>query len=685
MTTVPVRVRVRAARLWAGTGSTVLPSLVPGLVVVVLALIWAVHDGGFDADTWYWGALVALGALVVVGVLRIGSARPLPGPLKVALGAFALYVAWSYLSIAWAQAPGTALQGSNRALLYLLVFALMALIPWRPTTALAALVVFCLGIGVIALVLLLRLESADSVAGLFTSGRLVAPTGYFNSDAALFTICALTATSLGCRRELPALVRGLLIGAATAALQLAVLAQSRGWLFTLPLILVAAVIIVPGRGRFILTALLPAIATAISARKLVSVFNDTTAASLNAGVRAIGHEALILVVVAIVLVTLAAWAESLLPPGRHAPRGLRIGGALALSVVVIGGGAAGVIKATHNDPVGFVKREWNGFSHPPKHLGTGSYFATVGSGRYDFWRVGLDAFTAHPIGGLGQDNFDDYYVSRRHTREEPLWTHSLEIRLLTHTGLVGFVLFAVFLVAGITAALRARRRGPPLARIAAASALLPAVVWLIHGSVDWFWELPALTGPALGFLAMGGALSAKPWPAEAVEARPPGLRGSRRSRTRVLVAIPALLVLVAATVVLALPYLSVREVSMGSDQALSNPAAALHDLKLAAQLNPLNADAGTRAGLIALSAGLNAVAKQRFAQSISRERGAWLPWLGQGLADSALGERQQARRSLRTAYAINNQQPPIQQALKRLFSRHPLSYSQAIPLFRIVP
>ena len=65
----------------------------------------------------------------------------------------------------------------------------------------------------------------------------------------------------------------------------------------------------------------------------------------------------------------------------------------------------------------------------------------------------LDAFLAHPIGGLGQDNFADYYVSRRRTDEEPAWTHSLELRLLAHTGLVGFLLFAAFLVAAIAAAM----------------------------------------------------------------------------------------------------------------------------------------------------------------------------------------------------------------------------------------
>ncbi|MEO6857145.1 MAG: O-antigen ligase family protein, partial [Solirubrobacteraceae bacterium] len=619
--------------------------------------------------------------LVVVRVLRAGTRPPLPRATYVALIAFAGYVVFSYLSITWAQAPGVALQGSNRALLYLIIFALMSVIPWRAQTAVAALSLFALGVGAIALVLLLRLQAASSLQGLFIAGRLAAPTGYFNSTAALFTMDALIATGLASRRELPAVVRGLLVGSACASLQIAVLAQSRGWLFTLPLVLLISVAVMPDRLRFVVMALMPAVATAITAPKLVAIYNDITAASLNAGARSVGREALILTVIMLVLGTLMAWGESLFAPRVRVPRAARLGASVVLIAVVIGGGTLGAFKATHNDPVGFVKRQWNGFSHPVIGPSPGSHFATVGSGRYDFWRVALNAFEAHPVGGLGQDNFEDYYVTRRHTQEEPLWTHSMELRLLAHTGLVGTFLFVIFLAAAVAAALRARRRGPPLVRMAAGIAILPAIPWLVHGSVDWFWEIPALTGPALGFLGMAGALSARRVPAEA-SARVP--TAGRRISLRTLAAVPAALVVLAATAVLTLPYLSVREVSMGSDQALSNPAAALHDLQRAAQLNPLNADAGTRAGLIALSAGLNAVAKQRFAQSISRERGAWLPWLGQGLADSALGERQQAQRALRTAYSINNQQLPIQVALKRVFSRHPLTYSQAIPLFRIV-
>ncbi len=139
---------------------------------------------------------------------------------------------------------------------------------------------------------------------------------------------------------------------------------------------------------------------------------------------------------------------------------------------------------------------------------TTTHFFSVGSGRYDFWRVAVHAVKAHPVGGLGQDNFADYYITRRHTGEEPRWTHSLEFRLLAHTGIVGFVLFFVFLIAAVVAAALAirRGRGKPLLAAAAAGGILPLLPWLVHGSVDWFWEVPALSGPAFAFLGMAAGL-----------------------------------------------------------------------------------------------------------------------------------------------------------------------------------
>ena len=95
---------------------------------------------------------------------------------------------------------------------------------------------------------------------------------------------------------------------------------------------------------------------------------------------------------------------------------------------------ASFVVLTHGHPFRFISRQWNGFSQPESVYSSQSHFADVGSNRYDFWRVSLDAFLAHPIGGLGQDNFADYYVVHRRTAAEPSATHSIELRLLAQTG-----------------------------------------------------------------------------------------------------------------------------------------------------------------------------------------------------------------------------------------------------------
>lgn len=645
-------------------------------------LVWAIHDGGYDADTWYWGALALLALLAAVVIGRGPRAIHLARAGWVALVAFGLYVAWSYLSISWARSPGDALTGSNRALLYLLAFATLLVLPWTTRTALIALLVFVLGVGGVGIVLLFRLASADHVSDLVISGRLAAPTGYFNSTAALFTMAALSAIALGARRELPAPLRGLLLALACAGLQLGVIVQSRGWLFTLPLIALVGIAIVPDRLRVVAAAVVPVGATLVPVHRLLDVYNGHSGHALDHAASRAGHSALLVCAAVFFLTTLLAWADALLPRPRLSAARRRLLGSLVIAVAVVGI-AAGAQAATHGHPVRFIERQWNGFSHPLR-TASGSHFTDVGSGRYDFWRVALDAFAAHPIGGLGQDNFVNYYTPRRRTGEEPSWTHSLELRLLAHTGAVGFVLFVVFLVAAVVAALPARRR-PGLDAAVAGAALLPLVVWLIHGSVDWFWEVPALSGPALGFLGMTGALAGaarreraiagSPAPREAATA---GSRG-----TRLLVATAGGLALLACTAALAFPYLSVRETSIASDIEASNPAKALSDLQTAADLGPLSAVPGRLAGTIALQTGRYAVARERFAQVIERDPGGWYGWLGAGLAASALGHRSQARQDFEQAASIEASNPTIQAALQRVDTADPLSPGDALRMLLV--
>ncbi len=654
--------------------------LIPGGLAAALMVLWAVHDGGYDSDTWYWGALVALGLLAAVVALGL-TRRRLPRPATLALVFFAAYVGWSYLSMTWASTPGWALEGSNRALLYALVFALFVLLPWRADAALALLTTYALAIGVIAIVLLLRFASHDHLGALVIDGRLAAPTGYFNSTVALFMVAALLGTVLATRRELPGIIRGLLIGTASASLQLCVMGQSRGWLFTLPAVLLITCLVVRDRLRVAAAAVMPVAAVLIPVHQLLGVFHDHSGVALNQAASSAGRTALLLCVAAMVLGTLIAWGETLKAP-RSISRAARIRLGTAVAAITILLCATGALAATHGDPVSFVKRQWHGFIHPSSASSATTHFVSVGTGRYDFWRIGLDATARHPLGGLGQDNFADYYVPRRRTYEEPKWTHSLELRLLVHTGIVGTVLFVLFMGAALTGAVAAVRRGPAQARGVAAAALLPLVVWLVHGSVDWFWEVPALSGPALGFLGMSVALGVRDRArAEERESDTSASEGARRRSAagigRWLGPLAGAVAVAAAACVLGFPYLSVREVSRATDIRSRNPLAALSMLKTAADLNPLAPEPTRLAGLIALTTGRFNEAQQRFNETIARQPGGWFGWLGAGLTASTLGNVDAAAHDFQTAVRINPREETVQIALERVRTLHPLTPAQA--------
>lgn len=652
-----------------------LAALVPGLAAVGLMLVWAVHDGGYDAETWYWGALAALALLggTVIG-LR-GQLRLSRGRLT-AIGLFLGYVLWCYVSMSWARAPGEALQGANQALLYLLVFTVMLVLPWTPRAALAALVVYVGGIGVIAVVLLFRLAAADRLSGLVVEGRLASPTGYFNATAALFTAAALAAIALSTRRELPGLMRGLMLAFACGGLQLALIVQSRGWLFTLPLVALVGIIVVKDRLRVTVAVILPVAGTLAILHRLLAVYGASTPTALDHAAQGAGQPALLICAAVFVLGTLLAWADALVRR-RPLPVMARRAIGTAITVLVVAVLAVGGTYATHGHPFRFISRQVNGFSHVQTSYSSLSHFVDVGSGRYDFWRVSLHAFLTHPIGGLGENNFSDYYLTHRRTGEEPSSTHSLELRFLAQTGAVGTLLITGFMIAAAIAAAKARRQRDPLAGALAGIALLPAIVWFIHGSVDWFWEIPALSGPALGFLGMAGGLKSAERATEPVSA--PKAAGRRRIG-RGAGALAGGAAFLAAVIVLGLPYLSRREISIAMAAAPVRPQLALADFRMAARFDPLSSVPGELAGVVALHDHLYTTAEQRFRQSAGRDPGQWFSWLGAGLAASALGKRETAYRYFRAAYAVDNRQPADAAALSQVFSKHPLTSAEAFKL-----
>src|SRR5262249_23680509 len=182
--------------------------------------IWIGSDAGYQSTTWYPGGLFVL-LLALVSMFAYGRLAP-TRPALLAIACLAAYAAWCGLSVALAGDQGLAWAGANPTLLYVLVYALFASIPWRRAAApvfLGALSLAALGIGLIDLA---RAAGGDT-ASFFIHGRLSAPAGYPNAACAVYLFSFWPLVYLAARRELPALARGVALAAATALADLAVL------------------------------------------------------------------------------------------------------------------------------------------------------------------------------------------------------------------------------------------------------------------------------------------------------------------------------------------------------------------------------------------------------------------------------------------------------------------------------
>ena len=105
----------------------------------------------------------------------------------------------------------------------------------------------------------------------------------------------------------------------------------------------------------------------------------------------------------------------------------RVGIALS-AVAVIAGIVIGL--AAVGNPGDWLDDRWRDFKGTyDEGFQTSRFTGDLGSGRYDFWSVGLsDEFASAPIVGEGADNFAVGYLEHRDTDEEPFYPHSLPVR-----------------------------------------------------------------------------------------------------------------------------------------------------------------------------------------------------------------------------------------------------------------
>jgi tetratricopeptide (TPR) repeat protein len=634
------------------------PALGPALLAVATFLALGASNAGFYPTAWYPAGLLAVGALGT-SLVALGVPRAVPRPVLVAIGLLAAYAAWSYLSITWASQPGPAWDGANRTAMLVVFYATFAIWPFDARGALAILTLLGLGIAGIGLVELLKANGAAEPLAYFVDVRFAEPAGYMNANVAMWTIGLLACLFVASRREPPAPLRGLSLGGAGLLAGLALMGQSRGWVLATPLALAFFLVICPGRVR--LLAATGAVAVAgLAVRGPVLAAHDEYSRANFDGLLANAAEAILFAALALAVVgTAAALLDRRAAPGATASRRINAGVAALVALALVAGLALFTIEK--GNPATEVADAWREFKTGGQGPQAGaSRFAGGGTNRYDFWTVAWGAFRDHPVGGLGAENFQEEYLREGSSEEQPLYAHSLELGVLSQTGIVGaFLLFGGL---GLALAAAFRARAAPLRERAAASAATAIFVyWLLHASVDWFWEFPGLTAPALACLGLAGALGPR---AAAGSASAP-----RRGRR--VVSLAAIGVLLAVAVSMAFPWLAARAVDHAARTWKADPNAALRQLDRAERLNPLSTRAQLTAATIALQSGRLDVAKGDFEQALKREPRNSYALLELG-AIAAQDDRARGLRLLRRARALSPRDPDVARALNTLSQNRPL-------------
>lgn len=623
------------------------PVALPGLLALAGGLGLAIADGGILPSTWYPAALAYLALLAIVGALAPPPREERSRLFELGLGLYLAFVAWSFASLLWADSQGAAWEGSNRALLFGIVIALLGLRPWRRPALLAAVAVTGVGAALIATVVLLVLAGSDDPSEHFLEGRLGLPIDYANANASLWLIGFFCAIGVATARSAPWALRALGLGGATVLLQTALLSQSRGAAIGVTVTAIALVALSPRRWPTLAALAVPAALTVLGFDTLTAVRNATSveqlAAELDDALAVILRSAL----VATVLGAVAALAGGRAPSALSEPR-VRRAGDLAIAALAVAGVVAALVAI--GNPATWIDDRWEDFKssgYSQVEEGGNRFGGSLGSNRYDFWRVALDAFRDHPVAGLGADNYASEYLLERRSAEAPRHPHSFAFRLISQHGVVGTLLFLGFLAAALGGVARSIRGTDRETGALTVAALCGFLVWFVHGLADWLWAFPALSVLALGLLAV----AARARGADETVLSAPAPFPSRETRIALMVAA----VLVAFT--FAAPGISARYTKAAYQDFREAPGRTLARLDRAAEFDPFSAEPLLARGVIGRRLGRIAVARESLLEAIGREPTNWFGHFELALLEGAEGDREAALDAAREARRLNPRQP----------------------------
>ena len=329
----------------------------------------------------------------------------------------------------------------------------------------------------------------------FGDGRLAFPVTYTNGAAAMFLVGFWPALVLAARREVPLAARAGGLAAAAATLAAWLVTQSKGGGIALVLSAVAVLVVSRDRLRLLVPGRDRRRARRLAVRPAHGGVHQRRPPSRCARRRR--WPLLWLTAAAAVAGLLYALADRRLQlPDRWSRMVARV----ALVVAVLAVVAVPVaFFATVDHPGRWAGDKWGAFKHSPSHETAATHFGSLGSNRYDFWRVALHEFGHHPLAGIGDRGFGPAYLVERRSGETPVRAHSFELDALSELGVVGFLL----LLGGLAPLVVLAGRGAWRGDLAATAGFATAAYFLIHASADWIWTIPAVGLPC--FVLLGAA------------------------------------------------------------------------------------------------------------------------------------------------------------------------------------
>ncbi len=466
------------------------------MVGAAWALAWRTN-GSIAASDWLPYAIVCAACLVAV-LLSGAAMAPSRGPW-LAIVLLVLFALWTAASISWSPLPAAARDGALLALLYAIAFATPVLTLRTHGDRLAAVVLAVLALSLLAAVTALHVLRARHVLDVYLENRLQFPISYWNGAAALFLLGVWPAVALSAERRLPALARAVALGGAAAMVAVWLMTQSKGGALGLAVSGLAFVAVSRERLRAIVPTAIVATLAGAAAAPLTAPYRASESTLLGS-IHHAGAIALILGGAAT-----AAGLGYALVDGRVALSAARlrvIRNVLTIVAAVAVLGGIGAFFARVHHPVRFAADRWRSFKALPERDTASSNFTSLGSNRYDFYRVALLEFEKHPLAGIGGGGWAAAYLQHGRTTETPERSHSVELDALSETGLVGLLLLLGAGMCGLAAA--TRRSQPPLL---AASLFAAGVYFAAHTAVDWVWTIPPVGLTALALVGIGASRS----------------------------------------------------------------------------------------------------------------------------------------------------------------------------------